>query len=704
METLEKSVRSVFESISFSSEDLSPSEWIEKNRYVQRSVSSRLEGMYSFDNTPYMREIVDHLSPYSPVTHVVIEKGVRIGATFALVHNGVPYIISERPESTLLVSATKDLARETMEGVDFGIDGCKIRHLLGKGTGVQNNSKGDTANYKMFSGGYKLHNAGGQSDTEFRQITAGVLMIDEVDAMKFISATSGSVTELFEDRAKTYGEAKKVIYLSSPLLEKTSIIHAKYLDGDQNKFLLPCPCCGKYIELVWNERNENNTRYGVLFDIKKNQVVKNSVRYRCGNPKCENEFFEKKYKMDMLHAGYWNPTMETLNPNYKSYHISALYAPTTMDNWYDFAISYQKAYPRGGIKDDGSYQHFVNSILGKPYKPVGVELKSTALQKNRRDYKIGECPFELSKKDGNGEIMIISLSVDLNGYENDARIDGEILAHSENEATYSIDAFSCGTFIPKVEKDALTREGVNVGKKDHERTKYTYKLGVENSVWDLLEEKIKITYGKYDRKVTIIAIDVGSYNDHAMAFVKKMKTKGYLILAVMGANEEIFASQSRTQTAKIYQLSERGDVHLLNVNVIKDRLAKYMVTESYIDEEGQMHQPKHHLNFPEYDTKSNKYTYRNYFAHYESETKKEKKKEGADTKYLWEKKRTGIQNHFFDVAVYNQFCPIFMADLICSNQNAFKVQHYGTKPIVPTWDNMCRLIKEASVINNIPLS
>lgn len=299
--------------------------------------------------------------------------------------------------------------------------------------------------------------------------------------------------------------------------------------------------------------------------------------------------------------------------------------------------------------------------------------------------------------------MLLSLSVDLNGYEDDARIDYEILAHSENEVSYSIDAGSYGTFIPKVEKDALTREGKNTGKIDYERKKYNYKLGTKDNAWDLLEEKIKVTYGKNERKLGIIAIDVGSFNEHAMAFVKKMRNMGYNCIAVMGAKEDIFASKSKNETAKIYQMSERGDVVLLNVNVIKDRLAKYIVTESYVGEDGQMHQPKHHLNYPEYDTKSGKYTYRNYFAHYEAEAKKEKKTEGADTRYLWEKKRNGIQNHFFDVAVYNQFCPIFMTDLVCSNKNQFKVSVYGTKPIPATYENMCKLIKEASKVNNIGL-
>lgn len=681
-----------------------PSEWLEQNRYVQKAVSSRLEGMLSFKNTPYMKEIIDHLDPYSPVTHVILEKGVRMGASFILEDCGVPYIISERPTSTLVVSATKDLARERMEGIDFGIDGCKVRYLIGKGTGVQSNSKGDTANYKSFSGGFKLFNAGGQSDTEFRSITAGIIFIDEVDAMKFVSASSGAVTELFEDRAITYGETKKIFYLSSPLLLQTSVIHAKYLEGDQNKYLVPCPNCGEFIELVWNERNENNTRYGVIFDVNNNEVVKDSVRYRCGL--CENEFREtKKLKLDILNAGYWQPTFETMDPNYKSYHISALYAPPTFDNWYDFAKTYQKAFPRGGIKDNGKYQHFLNSILGKPYKPEGITIKSTQLQSNRRDYKIGELPSELSKKDGNGEIVIISLSVDLNGWDSDpdngddARIDFEIMGHSETQVTYSIDAGSLGTFKPKVELRALKAEGVDIFDYEKKRTKYSYKLGVKNSVWDLLEEQVKRTFGEFERKIDIIALDVGSFNEYAMEWAKRMRAKGFNVLPVMGAKKEIFASRSRKDTEKIWKLAEREDTFLINVNVIKDNLAKYIMLADNVDDTGHLHQFAHHLNFPEYDKTLGKYTYRNYFAHYEAEELKEKKAEGVDTKYMWEKKRAGIQNHFWDVATYNQFCQIYYMDTIC------KAADKRYKDEVETnWKNTVKLVKDWYRKKNLRMS
>jgi phage terminase large subunit GpA-like protein len=700
-----QSVKSIYSSpvFNFDAKELSPSEYIEQKRYVQRHVSEKMFGQFDWTNTPYMKQIVDHLSPYDPVTDVVLMKGVRIGGTFSIVHNGVPYIMSERPTNIMLLSANDGLATKTMQGVDNGIDGCNIRHLLGKGTKVQSNSKGDTQQQKFFSGGFELFNFGGQSATNMRQVTAGLVIADELDAFKGVSKDSGNFLKLMDDRLRSYGESKKKFYISSPLLLDSSLIYELYLRGNQNIYYVPCPKCGKMIELVWNERNENNTRYGVIYDVRNGEVIKKSVRYRCG--KCENEFEEnKKLKKDMLNNGFWMPSIEREDKYFVSYRISALYAPTTMDNWYDFAKEYQMAHPRTGIKDNAKMQSFRNSIEGMPYKPEGQTLKSTKLQQNRREYKIGECPFELSKKDNNGDIMIITSQCDLNGYENDGRLDYTIKGFSEKGATYNIDAGSVGTFIPKVERQALEKEGVNVGKLEAERKKYTYKHGVENSIWTEYEEILIQKFGKHDRPITILAVDVGQFKDYALEFVRKMRKHNIFCIGVKGEKEDTFQPQSKTEYGKTYKTVDTGDYYLLNVNVIKDRLAGYIDSNSYIDDNGQLRQDDNFMNFPEREPDSSKYTYRNFFAHYESEQKIEKKTEGQQTKYLWEKKRTTIQNHFWDVEVYSIFCRILMTDVICSNENPFKRLYYKTQKIDQTWENACKLIKEASLENNRPLS
>jgi phage terminase large subunit GpA-like protein len=687
----------------FEPEDLTPSQWIEKNRYVQRHVSERIFGQFDFKNSPYMRQIVDHLSPYDPVNRVVLMKGVRTSGTFTLVDNGTCYVMDQRPTNILVLSANKELATKAIEGIDSAIDGCNIRHLLGKGSKVQSNSKGDTMQSKFFSGGFKLFNFGGQSAANFRQVTAGLVIFDELDAAKGYTKQAGNSLELIEDRTRSAGDAKKIVYISSPLLTESSLIYDLYLRGNQNVYYVPCPHCGEMIELVWNERNENNTRYGVIFDVKNDEVIEDSVRYRCGL--CENEFKDnKKLKLEILNAGKWAPSIERENKKFVSYRISALYAHPSMDRWYDFAVKYQLAWPRGGVKDQGSLQSFTNSIEGLPFKPEGITIKSNRLQQNRREYKINECPYELSKKDGNGEIMLITLSCDLNGYENDGRLDFEVLAHSERGATYSVDADSVGTFIPKVERDALQKEGINVAQLEYERTKYTYKFDVQNSIWDEFEKIVMQKFGKLEKPINIIAVDIGAFQDYAVEFIRRMRQKNLLCIGVKGEDPDKFIIQSRIEVSKWYREMTLEAAFLLNVNAIKDQLAKYIESNSYVDDNGQMHQDENFMNFPEYDTKINKYTFRNFFAHFESEHKIVKKTEGNSDKILWEKKKTGIQNHFWDVRVYNVFCRIFMQDLICSNSNPFKKRYYKSTTIKPTWENTCALIREAALEKGRALS
>ena len=70
-------------------------------------------------------------------------------------------------------------------------------------------------------------------------------------------------------------------------------------------------------------------------------------------------------------------------------------------------------------------------------------------------------PEKLSVKDGNGQVVLITLASDLNGKMDDARLDYEVVAWTESGANYSIDHGSIGTFIPNQtqrQKDKDDRE------------------------------------------------------------------------------------------------------------------------------------------------------------------------------------------------------------------------------------------------------
>src|SRR5215207_9768453 len=59
---------------------LTVSEWSDRHRMLSSKASAE-PGRWRTSRTPYLQEIMDSLSPTSPVERVVFMKGVQIGAT-----------------------------------------------------------------------------------------------------------------------------------------------------------------------------------------------------------------------------------------------------------------------------------------------------------------------------------------------------------------------------------------------------------------------------------------------------------------------------------------------------------------------------------------------------------------------------------------------------------------------------------------------
>ncbi|GHT96364.1 hypothetical protein FACS1894122_14660 [Alphaproteobacteria bacterium] len=66
------------------------SDWADENRILSQTASSE-PGKFRTDRTPYLKEIMDALSPSSPIEKVVFMKGSQIGGTEAG-NNWIGYI------------------------------------------------------------------------------------------------------------------------------------------------------------------------------------------------------------------------------------------------------------------------------------------------------------------------------------------------------------------------------------------------------------------------------------------------------------------------------------------------------------------------------------------------------------------------------------------------------------------------------------
>ena len=271
---------------------------------------------------------------------------------------------------------------------------------------------------------------------------------------------------------------------------------------------------------------------------------------------------------------------------------------------------------------------------------------------NIRGYKIGTVPFTLSEQDGNGMIIMLTCVCDLNGFIDDARLDYEVVAHSESGATYSIDHGSIGTFQRMESKE--------------ERQLYTYKNNEPLNVWDLFKkdvlQKDYITDkgGKFN--IYVLAVDTGNFTYYANTFIDQCQelTIPYLTIGVKGDTEKV--RRLNANTPRFKKSSEKTNLYLLDVNQLKDELADRI--ELKWDEGFGLMQPEGFMNFPE--SADGKYQLKSYFSQFESEIKvQELNSDGSEIGHIWKKKHSTVKNHFWDIRVYTLAIRDIFVNLIC---------------------------------------
>ena len=88
---------------------LTVSEWADRHRRLSGRAASE-PGPWRTARTPYLREIMDCLSPASTVERVVVMKGAQIGAT-ECGNNWIGYVIHHAPGPMLAVLPTVEMAK-----------------------------------------------------------------------------------------------------------------------------------------------------------------------------------------------------------------------------------------------------------------------------------------------------------------------------------------------------------------------------------------------------------------------------------------------------------------------------------------------------------------------------------------------------------------------------------------------------------------
>jgi len=380
-------------------------EWADEQVQLPSYVAE--SGQWRTSRTPFLREIMQCLSPVHPCTKVVFMKSVQIGGTQTGV-NWMGFMIDRAPGAMLVVEPTVDVAKKLSKQ--------KVQPLLeltpclkGKVKEARARDSGNSLFSKEFLGGLLVF-TGANSGIGLRFMSARYLMLDEVDAYPADVDGEGHPAELAENRTATFAR-RKIFEVSTPLEADTSRIEPDYEGGSRGRYHVPCPVCGFLQHLQW----------GQLIFTFEGTVKPHEAAYRCAG--CQTLIAEH-HKGRMFEAGRWIHE-DPANP-IRSFHINALYMPYGWPlSWPELARRFLEAKAKADTGDVRALKVFVNTILAETWEEKGEAVDQTALYHRRELYEAA-CP---------AGVLVLTAAVDVQ----DDRLEAEIVGWGTDEESWSID-------------------------------------------------------------------------------------------------------------------------------------------------------------------------------------------------------------------------------------------------------------------------
>ncbi len=395
---------------------LTVSELAERKRYLPIGTTP-FPGPWRNEVTPYLTEIMDCFSETSPVKKVVVMKGRRLGFTVGVGGNWFLYILDVAPGPALFVSGDKDMAETVFELIfDPMIESAGLGHKIFAQTEKKHSKKtGDKKERKDFAGGF-FFVIGPNSGAKLKSLGFRYEYFDEVEAYPQEVKEEGDPIVLGERGADEYEPVSKFLYTSTPHIKHTSRIEPLFEKGDQRYYYVPCKHCGHMQRLHWRDEDGN---YRLKYEKDEmGRLIQKSVHYEC--EKCGG-YWKNSDKSVFLPLGEWRPTAKPLEPNYRSYHLSSLYAPGGMRSWE--SICQQWIETKGDLTKQ---RVFVNTVLGETWEERGVAPQWPLVMNKREGYETGTCP---------GEAYFLTVGADI---QKD-RIEVEIVAWGKDKESWSVD-------------------------------------------------------------------------------------------------------------------------------------------------------------------------------------------------------------------------------------------------------------------------
>jgi phage terminase large subunit GpA-like protein len=339
--------------------DFTIDEWADKHRQLPREGADE-SGQWRTSRTPYLREIMQEISPISHTEDIVVMKGSQLGAT-EIIFNVILFHIAQNPCSMLWIEPTITVAqRNSRQRLQPSIVLCDETRT--KVSDNKSRKGGNTTLEKDFPGG-SLFIGGANSAATLRSMPVPIVLQDEIDAYPEDVDGEGDPVEIL-DRRNTNFSRRKSVKISTPTIAEVSRIAKLFEESDQRYFNVPCPFCGHKQIIKWD-------------NIKFDNRDPDTVRLECEN--CHAAIHEH-HKTKMLEQGEW----KKLNPISKiaGFHISALYSPLGWYSWKKAVKDFIKA-----LGNPLKLKVFFNTVLGEVFDTSAATVDFHWLMKRKEKYE-----------------------------------------------------------------------------------------------------------------------------------------------------------------------------------------------------------------------------------------------------------------------------------------------------------------------------
>jgi phage terminase large subunit GpA-like protein len=384
---------------------LTCSEWSDENRFLS-SESSAEPGRWRTDRTPYLKEILDNLSPTSTYKEIIVVKASQQGFSEAGL-NAVGTFMDIAPCPIMYIMPTVNMAKGFSKSrLKPMIEMCPA--LSKKIKPARERDADNTVLEKSFAGGILIL-TGANSAAELSSRPIRVLVMDEVDRYPLNVDGEGSPMELAKKRTLTFSN-KKIFVLSTPTIAGASAIENEIEKTDKRKYFVNLPCCEGGLQTLEFE------------NLKWTEGKYNEVLYECTH--C-GAFIEERHKPKFLSSEYgakWVATdPEKSNKEIVGYIINGLYSPLGWLSWKQIAIEYDI------VKNDPiKLRTFVNTVLGESFAEKSDSPPWENLYNRREQYSIGTVP---------NDVVFLTAGADV---QKD-RIELEVVGWCPRKISYSIE-------------------------------------------------------------------------------------------------------------------------------------------------------------------------------------------------------------------------------------------------------------------------